>query len=126
MADAPFEVREGQSKVLDPTILDAVDLDVPRDRLLFSIIEQPLHGALMGRPHTNDPAHGGASENPNTGIAMHDFTMDELRNGTTYWLQSVSHSDSAPAMLNVIIEHASQYTAYHMVLYSMFQLSSMD
>nr|XP_023676697.1 FRAS1-related extracellular matrix protein 1 [Paramormyrops kingsleyae] len=68
-------VGEGHSKGLDPTILDAVDLDVPRDRLSFSIIEQPLHGALTA----------------NTGTAMHDFTMDELRNGMTI---TYAHDDS--------------------------------
>uniref|UniRef100_A0AAR2M382 FRAS1-related extracellular matrix protein 1 n=1 Tax=Pygocentrus nattereri TaxID=42514 RepID=A0AAR2M382_PYGNA len=49
-----FTVREGDMKELDPSIVNAVDLDIPRDRLTFTIIQQPLHGAIMGRLHGNE------------------------------------------------------------------------
>uniref|UniRef100_A0A8C9VSQ3 Fras1 related extracellular matrix 1a n=1 Tax=Scleropages formosus TaxID=113540 RepID=A0A8C9VSQ3_SCLFO len=78
-------VSEGQMRELDPSILDAVDLDVPRDHMVFSIIESPKHGAIMGKPHVNDVNHPRTLRpgNPNTGVEMKDFTLDELRNGVT-------------------------------------------
>uniref|UniRef100_A0A8C1D6Q4 FRAS1-related extracellular matrix protein 1 n=1 Tax=Cyprinus carpio carpio TaxID=630221 RepID=A0A8C1D6Q4_CYPCA len=40
-------VREGDVKELYPAIISAVDLDVPREHLMFSIVQQPQHGSIM-------------------------------------------------------------------------------
>lgn len=70
-------------KELDPSIINAVDLDVPRDRLTFSIIEQPQHGVIMGRLHGNEVAHYKRStQKHGTEIHIQDFSLEDLRNGT--------------------------------------------
>uniref|UniRef100_A0A8C5BDY9 FRAS1-related extracellular matrix protein 1 n=1 Tax=Gadus morhua TaxID=8049 RepID=A0A8C5BDY9_GADMO len=40
-------VREGDMKVLDFSILDAQDLDVPQSELRFSVATPPRHGSIM-------------------------------------------------------------------------------
>ncbi len=40
-------------KELDSSIISAVDLDVPRERLMLSIVQQPQHGSIMSVPHGN-------------------------------------------------------------------------
>lgn len=78
-----MQVREGDMKELDASIINAVDLDVPRDRLTFRIIQQPQHGAIMGGLHGNDVAHYKRSiQNHGTEVQIQVFTMEDLRNGT--------------------------------------------
>uniref|UniRef100_A0A665UUX0 Fras1 related extracellular matrix 1a n=1 Tax=Echeneis naucrates TaxID=173247 RepID=A0A665UUX0_ECHNA len=42
-----FTVQEGEMKQLDSSFLNAVDLDVPRNVLLFSIVKPPQHGNII-------------------------------------------------------------------------------
>lgn len=78
-----MQVREGDMMELDASIINAVDLDVPRDRLTFRIIQQPQHGAVMGGPHDNDVAHYRRSiQSHGTEVRVQGFTMEDLRNGT--------------------------------------------
>lgn len=86
-------VREGDMKELDPTVLNAVDLDIPHNDLVFSVVQQPQHGAIMGRLYGNDVTRykrlvreGHASE-----VAVQDFTLEELKNGMTVMYM---HDDS--------------------------------
>ncbi|KAI2662157.1 FRAS1-related extracellular matrix protein 1 [Labeo rohita] len=72
-----LHVREGDMKELDPSIISAVDLDVPRDRLMFSIVQRPQHGSIMSVPHGNDLTHYKRGSE----IPVEHFTMDNLRNG---------------------------------------------
>lgn len=65
-------------KELDSSVISAVDLDIPRERLMFSIVQQPQHGSIMSVPHGNDVTlHKRGSETP-----VEHFTIDDLRNGT--------------------------------------------
>nr|XP_012625103.1 FRAS1-related extracellular matrix protein 1 isoform X3 [Microcebus murinus] len=56
-------VCEGQMKELDLSIINAADLDVPKDPLLFSITHSPRHGLLINGelskdlPKNKQPAH---------------------------------------------------------------------
>lgn len=69
--------------VLDPTVIDAVDIDIPRDRLTFSVIQQPQHGSIMGAAHGNDVTlHKRLKNKRGSEIPIEHFTMDDLRNGT--------------------------------------------
>lgn len=78
-----MQVREGDMKELDASIINAVDLDVPKDRLTFRIIQQPKHGAIMGGFHGNDVAHYRRSiRNQGIEAQVQIFTMEDLRNGT--------------------------------------------
>ncbi len=73
-------------KELDSSIISAVDLDVPRERLMFSIVQQPQHGSIMSVPHGNDVTlYKPGSETP-----VEHFTMDDLRNGTVQTLSKNS------------------------------------
>lgn len=70
-------------KELDASIINAVDLDIPKDRLIFRIIQQPKHGAIMGGLHGNVLAHYRRSiQNHGTEVQVQVFTMEDLRNGT--------------------------------------------
>ncbi|XP_036095286.1 FRAS1-related extracellular matrix protein 1 isoform X2 [Rousettus aegyptiacus] len=75
-------VHEGQMKELDSSIINAADLDIPKDHLLFSIIHKPRHGLLTNRvfsknfSHYEQPAkHGQKHE------LVHNFSMEHLKNG---------------------------------------------
>uniref|UniRef100_A0A8B9KAF0 Fras1 related extracellular matrix 1a n=1 Tax=Astyanax mexicanus TaxID=7994 RepID=A0A8B9KAF0_ASTMX len=97
-----FTVREGDMKELDPSIINAVDLDVPRDRLTFSIVQQPRHGAIMGRLHGNEVAHYKRSaQKLGTEVYVQDFTMEDLRNGMALMYM---HDDSESELDGFIIQ----------------------
>ncbi|XP_056156549.1 FRAS1-related extracellular matrix protein 1a isoform X2 [Lampris incognitus] len=74
-------VREGGRKELDWLVLNAADLDVPKDELQFVLVKAPRHGRIIahggGRP-------GGRSTSMTTdaaGTPVEDFTLTDLRNG---------------------------------------------
>ncbi|KAK2860526.1 hypothetical protein Q7C36_004692 [Tachysurus vachellii] len=95
-------VREGDMKELDASIINAVDLDVPKDRLTFRIIQQPKHGAIMGGFHGNDVAHYKRSiKNHGTEAQVQVFTMEDLRNGMTLMYL---HDDSESEKDSFIIQ----------------------
>ncbi|XP_077057949.1 FRAS1-related extracellular matrix protein 1a isoform X2 [Siphateles boraxobius] len=90
-------VREGDMKELDPSIISAVDLDVPRDRLMFTIVQQPQHGSIMSVPHGNDVTHYKRGSE----IPVEHFTMDELRSGMTLMYM---HDDSESEQDGFIVQ----------------------
>ncbi|XP_056096315.1 FRAS1-related extracellular matrix protein 1a isoform X2 [Rhinichthys klamathensis goyatoka] len=90
-------VREGDMKELDPSIISAVDLDVPRDRLMFSIVQQPQHGSIMSVPHGNDVTHYKRGSE----IPVEHFTMDDLRSGMTLMYM---HDDSESEQDGFIVQ----------------------
>ncbi|KAL7880187.1 hypothetical protein SRHO_G00024410 [Serrasalmus rhombeus] len=97
-----FTVREGDMKELDPSIVNAVDLDIPRDRLTFTIIQQPQHGAIMGRLHGNEVVHYKRSTHKHgTEVLVQDFTMEDLRNGMALMYM---HDDSETEQDGFIIQ----------------------
>ncbi|KAJ8382093.1 hypothetical protein SKAU_G00028710 [Synaphobranchus kaupii] len=96
-------VREGDMKELDPSILNAADLDIPHNDLVFSVVQQPQHGVIMGRLFGNDITRykrlvhrGHASE-----AAVQDFTLEELKNGMTVMYM---HDDSESTQDGFTIE----------------------
>ncbi|TSL34592.1 FRAS1-related extracellular matrix protein 1 [Bagarius yarrelli] len=101
-------VREGDMKELDASIINAVDLDIPKDRLTFRIIKQPQHGAIMGGLYGNDVAHFRRSiQNHNAEVQVQVFTMEDLRNGMTLMYlhdDSESEQDSFIIQLNTGME----------------------
>ncbi|XP_076828088.1 FRAS1-related extracellular matrix protein 1a isoform X2 [Brachyhypopomus gauderio] len=95
-------VREGDMKELDPSIINAVDLDIPRDRLTFSIIQEPQHGAVVASFQGNDVAHYNKSlQKHGPEARVQDFTMEDLRKGMT--LMYV-HDDSESAQDGFIVQ----------------------
>lgn len=80
-------------KELDASIINAVDLDVPRDQLTFRIIQHPKHGAIMVGLHGNDVAHYRRSiQSHGKEVQVQVFTMEDLRNGTQSWNEWMSQS----------------------------------
>ncbi|KAI4900130.1 hypothetical protein NFI96_005432 [Prochilodus magdalenae] len=97
-----FTVREGDMKELDASIINAVDLDVPRDHLTFTIIQQPQHGAIISRLHGNEVAHyKRSSQKGGTEVHVQDFTMEDLRNGMALMYM---HDDSESEQDGFIIQ----------------------
>ncbi|CAL1546388.1 unnamed protein product [Lymnaea stagnalis] len=67
-----FSVAEGGNMVIGPSMLDAIDLDVPKDQLKVSISQPPAHGKIIMLVNTR------------RGLAESDIqviTIDELHNG---------------------------------------------
>lgn len=71
-------VTEGTMKRLDSSVLNAVDLDVPKNTLLFSVVDPPQHGAIM--QHASDGAVHGRGDTYHHPHVV-DFSMAEINNG---------------------------------------------
>ncbi|KAJ8008243.1 hypothetical protein DPEC_G00102780 [Dallia pectoralis] len=85
-------VPEGQMKQLDPTVLNAVDLDIPKNDLRFSVIQRPQHGFLMVRTSSSGlPRNATDHKRRYAEEQVQDFTMKELRNGMSLMYM---HDDS--------------------------------
>lgn len=67
-----FSVDEGAFKIIDQLIIDAIDMDVPKEQLTLSISQAPDHGDIVLMLQT---------ENGDVEVAVHDFTVDELHKG---------------------------------------------
>ena len=67
-----FTVPEGGSKVIDRSMVDAIDLDKPKERIMLSISQPPEHGDIVVMLHT-----------PNGDIeaAVNEFSARELHQG---------------------------------------------
>uniref|UniRef100_A0A672V9V1 FRAS1-related extracellular matrix protein 1 n=1 Tax=Strigops habroptila TaxID=2489341 RepID=A0A672V9V1_STRHB len=77
-------VQEGEMKELDLSIINAVDLDVPQDRLVFAVVQRPRYGFLINGIHGNDILHYKQLINHNRHsheLLVHDFSMELLKNG---------------------------------------------
>ncbi|KAJ0055746.1 hypothetical protein NL108_011334, partial [Boleophthalmus pectinirostris] len=74
-------VTEGEMKPLDSSVLNAVDMDVPKNSLVFSVVSPPLHGSIM--QHASDRAAHGRGDTYHSYLKAQvvDFTMTELTNG---------------------------------------------
>ncbi|XP_060791422.1 FRAS1-related extracellular matrix protein 1a isoform X2 [Neoarius graeffei] len=97
-----ISVREGDMKELDASIINAVDLDVPRDQLTFRIIQQPQHGVIIGGLNGNDVAHYRRSiQSRGTEVQVQVFTMEDLRNGMSL---VYLHDDSESKQDSFIIQ----------------------
>ncbi|GFO18835.1 fras1-related extracellular matrix protein 1 [Plakobranchus ocellatus] len=68
-----FSVVEGGSMNINPTFLDVIDMDVPRDQLQITISKPPDHGKISFMVHTRR----GMVKSP-----IQSLTADELRSGT--------------------------------------------
>ncbi|XP_049585835.1 FRAS1-related extracellular matrix protein 1b isoform X4 [Syngnathus scovelli] len=82
---ANFTVKEGGTRELTPSLLDAFDLDAPPDELTFSLSAAPAHGSLKA-----SVSHPG-KEASASAIAVMSFTLRQLRQGMHLWY---AHDDS--------------------------------
>ncbi|XP_029310735.1 FRAS1-related extracellular matrix protein 1a isoform X2 [Cottoperca gobio] len=71
-------VREGEMKQLDVSVLHAMDLDVPKNSLLFSVVKAPQHGSII--THSSEKQiYKRREASPQSSVL--DFTMTDLSNG---------------------------------------------
>ncbi|XP_077401536.1 FRAS1-related extracellular matrix protein 1a [Vanacampus margaritifer] len=80
-----IKVQEGQMKHLDLSVLNATDLDVPKDVLRFHVVKPPQHGNII-RQRAIDTQQDANSES-----IVVDFSMAELTNGKAV---AYMHDDS--------------------------------
>ncbi|XP_045325883.1 FRAS1-related extracellular matrix protein 1 isoform X4 [Leopardus geoffroyi] len=75
-------VCEGQGKELDTSIINAADLDVPKDSLLFSITHKPRHGFLTNGMLSKEFPPNKQPANPSQRHELiHSFSLELLKNG---------------------------------------------
>ncbi|XP_058551293.1 FRAS1-related extracellular matrix protein 1 isoform X4 [Neofelis nebulosa] len=75
-------VCEGQRKELDTSIINAADLDVPKDSLLFSITHKPRHGFLTNGMLSKEFPPNKQPANPSQRHELiHSFSLELLKNG---------------------------------------------
>lgn len=70
-------------KELDPSIINVVDMDVPQDTLMFTVLQQPQHGFLVKGMYGNDIIRyqHAISNHQNHELPVHKFSMELLKNG---------------------------------------------
>ncbi|CAL8326972.1 unnamed protein product [Lota lota] len=71
-------VREGEMKELDFSILNAVDLDVPKSELRFSVATPPRHGSIM-----SNHIAAVANRKREASTLIEDFTITQRKEGMT-------------------------------------------
>ncbi|XP_069794621.1 FRAS1-related extracellular matrix protein 1b [Narcine bancroftii] len=76
-------ILEGDICEIGPGVLNAIDLDVPRDSLIFSVVSPPSHGLLLNGIYGTDIL---TYKEMNAEILHHslsgyNFSMDELKQG---------------------------------------------
>lgn len=84
-----IKVQEGQMKELDPSIINVVDLDIPQDSLMFTVLQQPQHGFLVNGLYGNDIILYKHAVNSHHELPVHSFSMEHLKNGkcsTSFYL----------------------------------------
>ncbi|KAK2517119.1 Frem1 [Columba livia] len=77
-------VQEGEMRELDLSVINAVDLDVPQDHLVFGVVQGPWHGFIIKGVDGNDIQHYKQLINRNQhrhGLLVHEFSMELLKNG---------------------------------------------
>lgn len=91
-------VTEGAVKQLDSSVLNAVDMDVPKNTLVFRVVALPQHGTIM--------QHGSDRMNHGRGDTYHhsqvvDFTLAELTNGVRLMYM---HDDSENMVDSFVVQ----------------------
>ncbi|KAM6973309.1 FRAS1-related extracellular matrix protein 1-like [Aplochiton taeniatus] len=78
---------------LDMIVIRAVDLDVPKNELLFSVTQDPKHGRILRGNFEKERKNSGkpASLHPSTEVMVQDFTWEELNSGMSLMYM---HDDS--------------------------------
>ncbi|KAJ8305475.1 hypothetical protein KUTeg_016020 [Tegillarca granosa] len=67
-----FVVDEGGSVIIDKSMVDVIDMDMPKDQIRLSISQPPEHGDIVVMLQT---------KNGDVEAAVQDFSIDELHSG---------------------------------------------
>ncbi|XP_053199816.1 FRAS1-related extracellular matrix protein 1a [Scomber japonicus] len=84
-------VKEGEMKQLDSSVLHAMDLDVPKNILVFSVVKPPQHGSIIHHSSGHPLAQVYKHQEASLQSTVVDFTMTDLINGNTVMYM---HDDS--------------------------------
>ncbi|MEQ2263443.1 hypothetical protein XENORESO_007793, partial [Xenotaenia resolanae] len=71
-------VQEGEIKYLDSSVFHVMDLDVPKNPLLFSVVRPPQHGSIVRHRNGNPITK---RQGPNLWSPVDDFTMADIKKG---------------------------------------------
>uniref|UniRef100_A0A3Q2Q6U8 FRAS1-related extracellular matrix protein 1 n=1 Tax=Fundulus heteroclitus TaxID=8078 RepID=A0A3Q2Q6U8_FUNHE len=71
-------VKEGEMMHLDSSVLHAMDLDVPKNALLFSVVRPPQHGTIIRHGNGNPITK---RQEPNLWSPVVDFTLTDVTKG---------------------------------------------
>ncbi|KAK5610326.1 hypothetical protein CRENBAI_006856, partial [Crenichthys baileyi] len=71
-------VQEGEIKYLDSSVFHVMDLDVPKNPLLFSVVRPPQHGSIVRHRNGNPITK---RQEPNLWSPVDDFTMADIKKG---------------------------------------------
>lgn len=72
---------------LDSSIINAVDRDIPKDPLLFSVTQKPRHGLLINGVFSKDLPQYKQSPNPGQKHELvYNFSMELLKNGISRFI----------------------------------------
>ncbi|KAM4714914.1 FRAS1-related extracellular matrix protein 1a isoform 2-T2 [Anableps anableps] len=91
-------VQEGEMKHLDSSVFHAMDLDVPENALLFTVVRPPQHGSII-RHKNGDPIT--KSQEPNLWPPVVDFTMTDVKKGLNL---AYRHDDSENTKDSFVIQ----------------------
>lgn len=69
-------------KQLDSSVLHAMDLDVPKNILVFSVVKPPQHGSIIHHSSGHPLAQVYKHQEASLQSTVVDFTMTDLINGT--------------------------------------------
>ncbi|XP_071131154.1 FRAS1-related extracellular matrix protein 1-like [Mytilus edulis] len=67
-----FSLNEGDSMMMDKSMVDAVDMDMPKDKLNFAISQPPEHGNIVAMIRTR---------RGDVEAEIQDFSLEELHSG---------------------------------------------
>lgn len=87
-------------KELDLSVINAIDLDVPQDHLVFAVVQRPWYGFLINGVQGNDILrykHLINHDHHSHGLLVHDFSMELLENGRCSILLTLSFGSSNEA-----------------------------
>jgi len=74
-------VREGGTRELDFSVLNAADMDVPQSELRFSLATPPRHGSIVS-DHVA-PAAAAANWKREASTLIEDFTLTQRKEGNS-------------------------------------------
>ncbi|XP_038124382.1 FRAS1-related extracellular matrix protein 1a isoform X2 [Cyprinodon tularosa] len=91
-------VQEGEMKHLDTSVFHAMDLDIPKNTLLFSVVRPPQHGSII---HHSDGNPIIKRQEPDLWPSVAAFTMKDVKKGLDLMYL---HDDSENMMDSFIIQ----------------------
>uniref|UniRef100_A0A3Q2EFW1 FRAS1-related extracellular matrix protein 1 n=1 Tax=Cyprinodon variegatus TaxID=28743 RepID=A0A3Q2EFW1_CYPVA len=91
-------VQEGEMKHLDTSVFHAMDLDIPKNTLIFSVVRPPQHGSIIHHSNGNPIMK---RQEPDLWPSVAAFTMKDVKKGLDLMYL---HDDSENMMDSFIVQ----------------------